>query len=149
MGMSTLLLNLPFAPCAKWVDNQWLASFWKFAFQTKSIFNSNMHAWTPCPSREYDEPLVDLALWYHFQPKHIQDIYSSRLYLQVYSIAAITSAVGASLLPSAYHSNCSLDCISSYAWPNSERPSAPAWSQWKLFIQHFSRALKLLQPLRN
>lgn len=146
LGVSQPFLTLPFPKHAKWVDKVWLTSVWQFLHQT-SVVADIEHSWTPSLPRLHDRFLMEVALEFKFDHKQLAQINSCWLYLQVLTIADISSADDCTLLTSALAGTRDTTCSSSYVWPNYGMLSSLMWSTWRLFLHYISRGKVLLQPL--
>jgi hypothetical protein len=62
MGSISPFFSLPYPVYAKWLDNTWVTSIWKFAHKAKLGINVEKQ-WLPWLAREHDAAIMDVAIW--------------------------------------------------------------------------------------
>jgi hypothetical protein len=138
VGSTTSILNMPSTAYDSIVEKGWLQSFW--AFLTRSDFSIQLtDQWLPSITREHDIALMDHFIAQGFSASKLRLLNQCRLYLQVITLADLTSADGKHLIPDVFIGCPLTDRKSTLKWPNQQRPTTTKWELW-------STALCTLQP---
>ena len=107
------------------------------------------------PLREHDQAIMHLPQQ-HFTPHDLRCINRCRLFLQVSTIAEVSTTDGKHLHPSTWRGQPPTHSVSKLLWPRQARPSAYSWRTWRRFLSQallpgnyncYSTHLPLRQPL--
>jgi len=147
IGVSTPAFDFPFKSYS-WVESIWLKSLWEFLSITNLRTQIELQ-WTPDCHAPMISFLMELAPHLHIHPKRLSQINNCCLYLQVLTIADLTTANVTRLLPSSLQGERDLSRPSRYHWPIYPPPPRPSfmWMSWRLLLQHISKNTCLFQPL--
>jgi hypothetical protein len=110
--------------------------------------------------REHDSAIMDNPNKHLFTKSQLESINACRLFLQVNTIAEITTCKGTLLLPQAVKGSTDENGIptlwqistSKLKWPHQPKPPQKSWNIWKRFLQQYTTKTpsnKLSQPLGN
>jgi hypothetical protein len=83
----------------------------------------------------------------NFTPVEVSHINQCQLFLQVLTIADISTADGTQILQTAVDGVKDASRISRLQWPRQPRPPESAWYTWGTFLQHLSTNRRLQRPL--
>ena len=123
----------------KWYDLRYTNSDW-FNTLHQFLIESECAITTPANYKVKMRRDHDTAIMTHahnmFKP-NLNAINACRLWLKVETIADIATASGTHIQQQIINgsppdSTCTID------WPKQEKPSPPAWTHWRKFIQHIS-----------
>jgi len=138
VGSTTSILNMPSTAYDSIVETGWLKSFWTFL--TRSGLSIQLtDQWLPSITREHDVVLMDHFIAQGYSASKLRLLNQCRLYLQVITLADITSADGKHIILDVFIGCPLTDRKSTLKWPNQQRPSTTTWELW-------STALRTLQP---
>ena len=138
--------SLPYSRYAKWIKWDWIVSIWKYTSHLQIVVDiENM--WTPLLVRDHDISLMDSAILYNFSPQYLHEINQAWIFLQVITLADITSAAYTHILQEALSGEAIVDRYSTLRWPCEEQPAAPAWWKWISLVQYFHNNGVLFSPL--
>ena len=151
VGTSTFLwatphLKIPSHP-ASWID-----SVRQFLQTIKgSLHIAQSDNIIPKKLRERDAFIMDLAMAHSNSTRTIDRINACRRYLQAITLADITDAAGARLLPGiAEGITTSPNTIMASQRFNQQKPPSPAWKTWKKFLNTITTTTgRLTQPLQR
>jgi hypothetical protein len=146
IGSDSSFFHLPYPKYAKWIEQGWLTSLWKFLHQTKLQLNVRNH-WKPTLQREWDIMLMDYFISLKYNPQDLKILNHCRIYLQVYSLIDLAAADGRTLLSCYKLGEFSQDRKSPLTWPIQQRPGKAAWRLWTTALQHLEHNERLKTPL--
>jgi hypothetical protein len=146
VGSSTPFFGLPFPNYAKWINNTWATSIWKYTHQAKVTIDVEHH-WAPSPCCQDDAALMDLALTFHLETTQLYHINLCRLYLQVFFLSDIVTAKGDRLLQEVITGSGITQRQSLLDWPDIPLPPRSSWLQWTNFLAYIANGNKLHYPL--
>jgi hypothetical protein len=118
-GSNTALLQLPYPKYDKWIDHSWLTSIWKLCHRSRIDISVKNH-WTPSLLRTNDVMLMDYFIMNKYNPNELALLNKCRIYLQVLSLADITSADGEKIMTSYKLGLLSQDRKSTLNWPTQQ-----------------------------
>jgi hypothetical protein len=93
VGSCTPFFQLAYPMYTKWIDSTWVTDIWIFTHRTNIVVDVEKH-WTPKVLRQYDQPIMDLALQFNLNAYQLQCINQCWMYLQVITITDIATAKG-------------------------------------------------------
>jgi hypothetical protein len=146
VGSCTPFFQLSYPLYAKWIDSTWVTDVWKFTHPTAIIVDIEKH-WTPKLLRQFDHPIMDLAMTFNLHAQQLCSINLCLLYLQVLTVSDIATARKGRLTGSAIHGQRHPHQQSTLVWPVIPRPPNSMWHQWRIFLQFLCNGDKLLTPL--
>jgi hypothetical protein len=146
VGSATNVLMLPATTYHKWTDSVWLTSFWAFMRRTKLLIDIDGH-WLPEATREFDVVLMDYFVEEGYSAAALGSLNRCRLYLQVITLADISSADGSYIIPEALQGIPLSSRRSRFTWPNQQCPPHSAWELWRSALRSLQPKNKLDSPL--
>jgi hypothetical protein len=93
--------------------------------------------------------LLDHFIALKYSPTQLEVLNRCHIYLQVLSLAAITSADGKQIIIPTLSGHILIDRRSTLKWPVEQRPPPSEWALWSSVIQHLHRQGPLIQPLSS
>ena len=132
-----------------YVTSTWLSDVWKFLSEKKLFIQDDL------PNlelqRENDRYIMDIALTQgSFSTNELQKINGCRLFLQVTSLADITSGDGTFILKHYWDGARDGSVISPFRWPKQGQPKDKEWTLWRKVLKLVClRGRILFTPLGN
>jgi hypothetical protein len=144
-GSSSLFLNKPYSDYG-WIEWGWVTSLWSFLEDTNFTFTYTS-LWIPPIARVGDLSLMDYFISQRLSHRTLAILNSCRIYLQVITLADITSADGRYILPEAKAGTCIPHRTSNLEWPIQGRPSPADWRLWRHTLAYLEDKGQLVSPL--
>jgi hypothetical protein len=144
-GLGMFFLNKDYQ-LYTWIEEGWLTSLWDF---TSSIGVSFVYpdVWIPPRSREHNLHLIEHIQTLNLTDKSMDILNRCRLYLQVITLADITSADGKEIMPGVKKGQRLDEQTSRLEWPHQERPSNQDWNLWRISLSTLESKNLLTRPL--
>jgi hypothetical protein len=146
VGSATNVLMLPTSTYSAWTECKWLLSFWTFLRRVKLTATVTGH-WVPEACRRNDFLLMDYFVEEGLSAEILVVLNRCRIYLQVFSLADISSADGTSIIPDVLQGVPLIDRKSKLNWPYQQRPPNSAWEIWRSALRPLQPKNKLTTPL--
>ena len=149
LGTGDKLFSHDYRTLADCATRSWMKHTWKFFSEFQIELESTTPALQPqCP----DDKFLIPAFQQHY-PKGLPRLNRCRMYLNVCSLAEITTADGQYITLDAWNGQRASVATNKYTWPNQGRPSNDSW---RLFREALTTAFgvhpitrKLAQPLNH
>ena len=129
-----------------WTSNLWLGAY-RFGIRIKDTFEDLiLH-------RQHDDYLMRVFLNQGYHPLRLRTLNYCRMYLQVITIADITTACGAYIRRAVMEGKKDVTSLQKLDWPNQPKSLKPAmWAEWKNALNEcllipYSSTRKLVRPL--
>jgi hypothetical protein len=146
VGSITSVLQLDAVKYSAWMENTWLLSFWKFLSKI-NLKVQLQDQWLPSVTREHDIALMDFFITQGYKNSQLGRLNRCRIYLQVITLADITSASGSNIIPDILSGIPLIDRKSHLQWPCQQRPPQGDWTLWAQALRPLQPRSTLLQPL--
>lgn len=91
--------------------------------------------------------LMDYFVTLKYKHADLTMLNKCRVYIQVLSLADITSTDGSQIIPHYKQGIWSQDCRSNYNWPTQQCPGKEASALWRTALQHLEHHNTLKAPL--
>jgi hypothetical protein len=98
VGSSISFLHLPFPKYTKWIESCWLTAIWQVLHRVKIKLTAK-NQWLPMLQRAQDTMLMDYFISLKYTHTDLDLLNKCRVYLQVLTLADITSADGRKIVP--------------------------------------------------
>jgi hypothetical protein len=144
-GATSLFLNKPYS-AYRWIEWGWVTSLWSFLEDTNFTF-THTSLWIPSITRDGDLCLMDYFISQRLLHRTLSVLNSCRVYLQVITLADITSADGRYILSEAKAGTCIPHRTSNLDWPIQGRPSPSDWRLWRQTLAYLEDKGQLVSPL--
>ena len=117
IGTSTSFLNLPYPDYECMLPNCWVKSLWEFVWQNGITLSGPIE--TPSLCRRNDKNIIEhiVTTFPNINHNNVKIFNNCRLYLQVLSLADITTGDGARITRNALQGIIDEDRISTLTWP--------------------------------
>jgi hypothetical protein len=147
-GSDLSILQQPFLPYKRWIENVWLTSLWAFLSQVKYKLVVTQE-WLPVRARYNDQTLMTHFMALGFSRQQLGQLNRCRLYIQVIFLSDIVSADGRIIIPDSKEGIRTVDRVSTLNWPIQDRPSKQAWRLWEQALWNFENRGRLMLPLKQ
>jgi hypothetical protein len=145
-GWTTFFFNESNSQFQNWIDSGWLTSIWEFSNHSHLTYLMPQY-WTPKPSHERDKALMEFFMDQRLHHSTLDSINLCRVYLQVITIADISSADGTYIIPEVKLGKNPIGRKSNLDWPKQGQPSSADWINWRSNLFLLEHNGKLIQPL--
>ena len=147
-GIPSSLFSYCYKDYAPLTSPSWISSLWEFLDHYGFILHDNL---LPVQLKcEHDQFLIPTFVTSgHLTSAQLRQANTCRLWLRVWRLSDVVSGDGLSILPQYWDGIAPSALTTNYDWPRSERPSASAWTSWRLALTSFvfGPSHRLHQPL--
>jgi hypothetical protein len=145
VGIGQLVLNASFRKYSSYIDNGWLKLLWEFASHAEITFHSNL-VWVPPLTRKNDSYIMEQFANYAKNAPVMSTLNQCKLFLQVITMADISSACGSIILLEV-KGGTPHNRKSTLRWPRQGLPSTSDWTLWSTYLGYLELDRILQQPL--
>ena len=132
LGLNGNLLNKDYALLKRLLNPtySWLCNTWEFMHSHD--ITTIIDATTIPLAREHDAPLMELFLQAKLPPAHLQTINKCRQFLQIFTLADMTTGCGTRITINAWHVKRDMRIeYHNYTWPCTPPPSSAMIKLWQ------------------
>ena len=128
VGTGTPILNADFTTYGSLATTSWLKTLWEYLDDIDAIIKLKHSPLVA--QRAHDEFIMDAFVRCNTTPVNLRKANRCRLYLQVLTVADITTGDGRELTVSAIN-GVKEECQTSLDWPYQPKPPAEDWKVWR------------------
>jgi len=133
LGSQDIIYSLPFSRLEHLIPNSWFKTQWKFINHQ----NLKIKGWTAQipPLRENDQHLMIKFVEKGVPKEDLQTLNKCRYYLQVNTLAEVSTGDGLRIKLSILDGHRPIDRISPYKWQTTQKPTVRDWKVWSQYLK--------------